>query len=157
MNAIDIALICKALSDSNRLQIVQQLAKGEKCACKLLEEFSITQPTLSHHMRILSECALVDTRKEGKWSHYSLHKETLAKLKDFLGELDCMEDSEAEDCGEVSSNKLDCEEVSCNDVGCNQVACEEADCIEDDDKKMCRKEKEYEETDAKKAGECTCG
>ena len=68
MNTIDVALICKALGDTNRLQIVQRLVDGEKCACKLLEQFEITQPTLSHHMKILCECGLVDMRKEGKWS-----------------------------------------------------------------------------------------
>ena len=55
MNAIDVALICKALSDAHRLQIVQMLSDGEKCGCKLLEKFEITQPTLSHHMKILCE------------------------------------------------------------------------------------------------------
>ena len=59
MNTIDIAVICKALGDSNRLQIVQMLSDGEKCGCKLLEAFEITQPTLSHHMKILCECGLV--------------------------------------------------------------------------------------------------
>ena len=54
MNTVDVALICKALGDSNRLQIVQMLSEGEKCGCKLLEAFEITQPTLSHHMRILN-------------------------------------------------------------------------------------------------------
>ena len=53
MNTIDVALICKALGDSNRLQIIQMLSDGEKCGCKLLEAFEITQPTLSHHMKIL--------------------------------------------------------------------------------------------------------
>ena len=53
MNAIDVALICKALDDANRLEIVQMLSDGEKCGCKLLERFEITQPTLSHHMKIL--------------------------------------------------------------------------------------------------------
>lgn len=60
MNIIDIALICKALGDSNRLQIIQMLSDGEKCGCKLLEAFEITQPTLSHHMKILNECGLVN-------------------------------------------------------------------------------------------------
>ena len=53
MNTIDVALLCKALSDTNRLQIVQMLSDGEKCACKLLEQFEITQPTLSYHMKTL--------------------------------------------------------------------------------------------------------
>ena len=64
MNEMDIALICKALGDANRLKIVKMLSDGEKCGCKLLESFEITQPTLSHHMKILCECGLVETRKE---------------------------------------------------------------------------------------------
>ena len=66
MNTIDVALICKALGDSTRLQIIQMLSDGEKCGCKLLEAFEITQPTLSHHMKILNECGLVNYRKEGR-------------------------------------------------------------------------------------------
>lgn len=94
MSSIDVALICKALGDSNRLQIVQILSDGEKCACNLLEKFEITQPTLSHHMRILCECGLVEVRKEGKWSHYSLNNETLAMFKGFIGSLNACKDGE---------------------------------------------------------------
>ncbi len=47
MNAMDVTLICKALGDANRLEIVKTLSDGEKCGCKLLERFEITQPTLS--------------------------------------------------------------------------------------------------------------
>lgn len=89
MNEIDVALLCKALGDPNRLKIVQMLSDGEKCGCKLLEAFDITQPTLSHHMRILCECGLVEARKEGKWSHYSLNCETLVAFKTFIGSLSC--------------------------------------------------------------------
>lgn len=87
MNEIDIALICRALGDSNRLQIVQMLSDGEKCACKLLEKFAITQPTLSHHMKTLCECGLVNVRKEGKWSHYSLNYEYLLSFQKAIGNL----------------------------------------------------------------------
>ncbi len=83
------ALICKALGDANRLKIVKMLSDGEKCGCKLLEAFEITQPTLSHHMKILCECGLVETRKEGKWSHYSLNCGTLSSFKAFIGTLNC--------------------------------------------------------------------
>ena len=72
MNTVDVALICKALGDSNRLQIVQMLSEGEKCGCKLLEAFEITQPTLSHHMKILCDAEIVVGRKDGKWVHYSI-------------------------------------------------------------------------------------
>lgn len=89
MNSIDVALICKALGDSNRLQIVKMLSEGEKCACNLLERFEITQPTLSHHMKTLCECGLVEVRREGKWSHYSLNCETLAAFQAFIGKLSC--------------------------------------------------------------------
>ena len=47
MEAKDMILICKALSDTNRLEIVQMLSDGEKCGCKILDKFNITQPTLS--------------------------------------------------------------------------------------------------------------
>jgi len=89
MNETDFTLICKALSDPNRLRIVQMLSGDEKCACKLLERFDITQPTLSHHMQVLCECGLVHTRKEGKWSHYTLDYHTLASLKAFIAGLEC--------------------------------------------------------------------
>jgi len=89
MNTLDVALICKALGDSNRLQIVQILSDGEKCGCKLLERFEITQPTLSHHMKILCECNLVVARKEGKWSHYSLNCDTFNEFKGFIDGLSC--------------------------------------------------------------------
>ena len=90
MNAMDVALICKALGDSNRLEIVQMLSDGEKCGCKLLERFEITQPTLSHHMKILVGCGLVNDRKEGKWHHYSLNCERLMNYKHFIESLTCL-------------------------------------------------------------------
>lgn len=89
MNTIDIAVICKALGDSNRLKIIQMLSDGEKCGCKLLEAFEITQPTLSHHMKILCECGLVNDRKDGKWHHYALNCETLQEFKKFIENLSC--------------------------------------------------------------------
>ena len=89
MNAIDVALICKALGDANRLEIVKMLSDGEKCGCKLLERFEITQPTLSHHMKILVECGLVNSRKDGKWQQYSLNCETLTQFKEFIEGLTC--------------------------------------------------------------------
>ena len=74
MEAKDMILICKALSDTNRLEIVQMLSDGEKCGCKILDKFNITQPTLSHHMKILVDCGIVNDRKEGKRHYYSLNK-----------------------------------------------------------------------------------
>ena len=98
MNKIDVALICKALSDSNRLEIVQMLSEGEKCGCKLLERFEITQPTLSHHMKILVEAGMVNDRKEGKWHYYSLNTQTFSSFKKYIEKLGSKSSSE-ERCG----------------------------------------------------------
>ena len=68
----EISRIFKALGDENRLQILEILRSGEKCACKLLDELHITQSTLSHHMKILCDAQIVVGRKEGKWVHYSI-------------------------------------------------------------------------------------
>ncbi len=96
MNEIEIALICKALGDPNRLKIIRMLSNGEKCACKLLEAFEITQPTLSHHMKILCDCGLVNVRKDGKWSHYSINCKTLGLFKSFISSLECICEGECE-------------------------------------------------------------
>ena len=74
----------KALADTNRLMIVDMISGGELCACKILEKFQITQPTLSHHMKILCECGLVNSRKEGKWMYYSLNVGKVQELVFFL-------------------------------------------------------------------------
>lgn len=67
--------IIKALTDENRLAILHMLQDGSKCACVILEELHITQPTLSHHMKILCDTGLVDSCKCGKWMYYSLSLE----------------------------------------------------------------------------------
>ena len=77
----------KAFSDVNRLMIVNMLSCGELCACKILEKFDITQPTLSHHMKTLCDCGLVNSRKEGKWTYYSLNRETIQVFQVFLSEI----------------------------------------------------------------------
>lgn len=89
MEAEVVSSVCRALGDPNRLKIVQLLSGCEKCACVILEEFHITQPTLSHHMKILCNCGLVSVRKEGKWSFYSLNCETLRDFQRFIGALNC--------------------------------------------------------------------
>ena len=81
------AQLFKALSDPNRLMIVDMLSCGELCACVILAQFKITQPTLSHHMKILCDCGLVNGRKEGKWIYYSLNDETVRDFRVFLEEV----------------------------------------------------------------------
>ena len=69
------AKVFKTLCDPNRLMIVEMLNSGEKCACRLLENVHISQSTLSHHMKSLSESGVVNCRRDGKWMYYSLNKE----------------------------------------------------------------------------------
>ncbi len=78
------AKIIKSLSDSSRLKIIDILSCGEKCACDLLEQFNFTQPTLSHHMKVLMDCGLVKSRKDGLWSYYSLDNTNCSKLILYL-------------------------------------------------------------------------
>ncbi|ABS40447.1 ArsR/SmtB family transcription factor [Clostridium botulinum] len=80
LNYDDNAKIIKALSDGSRLKIIDILSCGEKCACDILEHFGFTQPTLSHHMKVLIDCGLVESRKEGLWSYYSLNITNCNKL-----------------------------------------------------------------------------
>lgn len=95
--------IFKALSDHNRLKIIDILSYGEKCAYQLLNYFDFKQPTLSHHMKILVECGLVEARKEGTWSHYRLNNKKANQSVLFYMSIinetdDCM-------CTETNSNK----------------------------------------------------
>ena len=57
------------------------------CGCKILEEFHITQPTLSHDMKVLSEAGIVKQKREGKNIYYSLNSEALAAMHRTLGQM----------------------------------------------------------------------
>ena len=104
---INHARFFKALSDPNRLMIVDMLSCGELCACVILAKFKITQPTLSHHMKILCECGLVTSRKEGKWTYYSLNSGAVQDFRAFLEKVTTMK----QDC--ICHEKpCDCENES---------------------------------------------
>ncbi len=77
----------KALSDPKRLRIVDMLSCGELCACEILEEFQITQPTLSHDMKVLVEAGIVADRREGKNIYYSLQTDALAEMHRTLSQM----------------------------------------------------------------------
>lgn len=81
----DTAKMLKALSDAKRLQIVDMLSCGELCGCEILEEFQITQPTLSHDMKVLKEAGIVTDRREGKNIYYTLNRNALEAMHDTLG------------------------------------------------------------------------
>ena len=76
--------VFKAFCDPNRLKILNILKDGEHCACKLLEILDVSQSTLSHHMKILADAKVVNVRKDGKWSHYSLSGDGIEKVIQYL-------------------------------------------------------------------------
>lgn len=98
------AKIIKALSDGNRLKIIDILSCGEMCACDILERFEFTQPTLSHHMKVLIDCGLVKSRKEGLWCYYSLNNSNCNKLILFLMNLV----TDTDDCICKGKHKCEC-------------------------------------------------
>ncbi|MFA9466128.1 MAG: ArsR/SmtB family transcription factor [Velocimicrobium sp.] len=93
MNSADVVKVFKAFCDERRVEILQQLRGGEKCACKLLEEVNISQATLSHHMKILCDSGIVNGRKDGKWMHYSINKDACMAAKELLDEFVQKEDA----------------------------------------------------------------
>ena len=74
-----IANIFKALSDDTRLRVIKLLHERELCVCELMQVLDMSQPRISRHMSVLKNAGLVEDRREGKWVHYSLRKETQGK------------------------------------------------------------------------------
>lgn len=64
--------VFKALCDERRLRILELLKDGEECACVLGEQLDMAQSSLSYHMKILCESSIVDSRQDGKWTHYKI-------------------------------------------------------------------------------------
>ncbi|MGI6590020.1 MAG: ArsR/SmtB family transcription factor [Eggerthellaceae bacterium] len=85
-NAKD-AKVFKAFCNEYRLQVLERLRTGEKCACDLLENIDISQSNLSHHMKILVESGIVSARQEGKWTYYSISPEGARAAMRLLEEL----------------------------------------------------------------------
>ena len=69
------ALMFKALSDPIRLEILDLLSDGEKCACVLIERLGIAQPSVSYHTNILFKAGLIHRRQEGKWAFFSINEQ----------------------------------------------------------------------------------
>ena len=81
------ARVFKALCDEKRLEILEKLRSGEKCACVLLEQMDIGQSGLSYHMKILCDSGIVSSRQEGKWTHYKLSESGRDYATELLKEL----------------------------------------------------------------------
>jgi|SRR5919108_6576144 ArsR family transcriptional regulator len=77
----DLAAKFKALADPTRIAIVNRLAgAGEVCVCDLVASQGLSQPTVSHHLRILREAGIVEATRRGTWAYYRLLPETIEQL-----------------------------------------------------------------------------
>ena len=82
----DLAARFKALADPTRVAIVNRLGTAEEvCVCELNAEFDLSQPTISHHLKILREADLVTSTRRGTWAYYRLVDESLKQLRQTLG------------------------------------------------------------------------
>ena len=83
-----VAPLLKALADPVRLRLMSLVAAhegGEACICDLNEAFDLSQPTISHHMKVLHEAGLVDRDKRGVWVYYQVRPQALASLGTLIG------------------------------------------------------------------------
>lgn len=94
------ARVFKAFCDDKRLRILELLRGGEKCACVLIERMNVGQSALSYHMKILVESGVVESRQEGKWTHYKISDKGSAFALSLLKELTtpCASESERSCC-----------------------------------------------------------
>ena len=85
-HAVRMAEVAKALGDPIRLQLVDVLRKhaGKVCVCELVPLFEISQPTLSHHLKVLREAGLVDSERRGLWAYYYVLPDALKELSAWL-------------------------------------------------------------------------
>ncbi|HHW50427.1 MAG TPA: helix-turn-helix transcriptional regulator [Pseudoclavibacter sp.] len=86
----DLARKLKALSDPTRLQLLQLVAAhpgGRACICDLTGPLGVTQPTVSHHMKLLAESGFVTREQQGKWAYYTMRPEALDDLGQHLADL----------------------------------------------------------------------
>jgi ArsR family transcriptional regulator len=83
----ELSQLFKALGDANRLVILDDIAKGNKCGCTLIHQVNVTQPTLSYHLNQLDKVGLTQSRKEGVWRKYSINNHTIDQMIMFLQSL----------------------------------------------------------------------
>jgi ArsR family transcriptional regulator len=88
-DAVVQARLLKALADPTRLRILSLLSRheGEVCVFEIVESFTLEQPTISHHLRILRDAGLVDCRKKGLWAYYYVRRDALTRAQSVIEDL----------------------------------------------------------------------
>ncbi|PWK89511.1 ArsR family transcriptional regulator [Lentzea atacamensis] len=88
--AAELATMFKALGDPVRLRLLSLIATrpgGEVCVCELTPSFDLSQPTISHHLKLLRQAGLVDSERRGTWVYYRIRPETTDRLAEVLAEV----------------------------------------------------------------------
>ena len=83
-----IAPLLKAIADPVRLRLVSLVASrvdGEACVCDLNAAFDLSQPTISHHLKVLHDAGLLDRSKRGVWVYYKVNQSAMSDLSALLG------------------------------------------------------------------------
>ncbi|MCK8816432.1 metalloregulator ArsR/SmtB family transcription factor [Natroniella sulfidigena] len=102
---IELTELLKAIADQRRLQIIDLLSCGKMCVCDITEQLDLSQPNISHHLKILKNAGLIVATKRGRWVDYQLNRDKLEYLQESLG--DVIAECDAEECG---ITRLNCEE-----------------------------------------------
>jgi ArsR family transcriptional regulator len=87
-DAAALARLFKALADPVRLRLFSLIAShegGEACVCDLTPAFDVSQPTISHHLKVLREAGLIGSQRRGTWVFYWINPDVLARMSDLLG------------------------------------------------------------------------
>ena len=101
----NLAKILKALADKNRLKIIDLLSCGPMCVCNFTENLDLSQPNVSHHLKILKNAGLITSKRRGRWIDYQLNQSKIDSLQQEMGNL--LAKCEKEDCELL---KTDCGE-----------------------------------------------
>ena len=99
------SVLIKAIAEPIRLQILDVLSNGEMCACDILQNLSISQPTLSHHMKALTQSGWVIAQKRATWMYYSLNMDSVENLHQYMLQLTAKK--------EDAPNRMTCESCTC--------------------------------------------
>ena len=110
----------KAIAEPNRMKIIDVLSCGPLCACEVLEHFDFSQPTLSHHMKVLENAGVVEVKIASKWHYYWLAPSFISDFQKSVAAIFASDDSCA--CQKKSASEKDSAENGASE-NCRSTTC----------------------------------
>jgi ArsR family transcriptional regulator len=92
----DFSILFKVFSDPTRLKIIHLLLQGETCGCTLIDKLTITQPTLSYHLKMITQAGLATAKREGNWIKHYINREKIEEMISFLESLKTLNQEQCE-------------------------------------------------------------